>query len=183
MAPPDPILGVDEAFHRCKDPKKVNLAPGIYLDDNGRAYILQCVREADKLLQKMELNKEYLPQAGLAEFVKLSGFAAFGDDNEHIKNGLMATVQTLSGTGALKLGFELIKRHYSGPKVIYVTTPTWGNHVQMPEFAYLDVKEHKYYNPENCSLDFKGMMNDISVLLFLFCNLEQVQLLLDALFY
>lgn len=164
MGPPDPILGVSEAFRACKNPKKVNLGVGAYRDDNSKPFLLPCVKKAEKILQGMDLNKEYLPQAGMPEFNKLAGLFAFGEDCEHIKNGLMATVQSLSGSGALKLGLELIKRHYSGPKVVYVSTPTWGNHIQMTKMSYLDVKQYKYYESKTVSLDFKGFMDDLSVI-------------------
>lgn len=164
MGPPDPILGVSEAFRACKNPKKVNLGVGAYRDDNNKPYVLPCVKKAEKILQGMDLNKEYLPQQGMPEFCKLASSFGFGDDCEQIKNGQMVSLQSLSGSGALKLGLEFIKRFYPGPKTVYVSTPTWGNHRHMVSFAYLDVKAHKYYDPKTLGLDFSGMMDDISVL-------------------
>lgn len=163
MGPPDPILGVSEAYRACKNPKKVNLGVGAYRDDNSKPYVLPCVKKAEKILQNMELNKEYLPQGGMPEFCKQAAIFAFGDDSEIIKNGNLGTVQSLSGSGALKLGFEFIKYHYNGPKVIYVSNPTWGNHIQMSKFAYLESKPYKYYDAKTCALDFKGLMDDINV--------------------
>ncbi|KAI4465522.1 aspartate aminotransferase [Holotrichia oblita] len=163
MGAPDPILGVSEAYRACKNPKKVNLGVGAYRDDNSKPYVLPCVKKAEKILQNMELNKEYLPQGGMPEFCKQAAKFAFGDDAEIIKNGHLATVQSLSGSGALKLGLEFIKYHYNGPKPIYVSSPTWGNHISMSKFAYLDVKTYKYYDSKTCGLDFKGLMDDINV--------------------
>ncbi|GJQ70628.1 putative aspartate aminotransferase [Trypoxylus dichotomus] len=162
MGPADPILGVSEAFRACKSPKKVNLGIGAYRDENNKPYVLPCVEKAEKILHGMTLNKEYLPQGGLADFCKHAAYFAFGDDAEIIKNGSLISMQSLSGSGALKLGLELLKRHYNGPKVVYVSSPTWGNHIQMSKFAYLDVKTYKYYEPKTCSLDFKGFLDDIN---------------------
>ena len=44
MGPPDPILGVTEAFKRDTNPKKMNLGVGAYRDDNGKPFILPSVK-------------------------------------------------------------------------------------------------------------------------------------------
>ena len=68
MGPPDPILGITEAFKRDTDPRKINLGVGAYRDDNNKPYVLSCVRKAEKLISEKQLDKEYLPISGLAEF-------------------------------------------------------------------------------------------------------------------
>ena len=45
-APPDPILGLNEAFKKDTNPKKVLLGMGAYRDDQGKPYILSCVKKA-----------------------------------------------------------------------------------------------------------------------------------------
>uniref|UniRef100_A0A8C1N442 Aspartate aminotransferase, mitochondrial n=1 Tax=Cyprinus carpio TaxID=7962 RepID=A0A8C1N442_CYPCA len=45
MGPPDPILGVTEAFKRDTNPKKMNLGVGAYRDDQGKPFVLSCVRK------------------------------------------------------------------------------------------------------------------------------------------
>lgn len=45
MGPPDPILGITEAFKADKNPKKMNLGVGAYRDNEGKPYVLQCVRK------------------------------------------------------------------------------------------------------------------------------------------
>lgn len=50
MGPPDPILGVTEAFKRDTNSKKMNLGVGAYRDDNGKPYVLNCVRKVSLVL-------------------------------------------------------------------------------------------------------------------------------------
>ena len=45
MGPPDPILGITEAFKLDKNPKKINLGAGAYRDDHGKPYVLSCVKK------------------------------------------------------------------------------------------------------------------------------------------
>lgn len=90
MAPPDPILGVTEAFKRDKSDKKINLGVGAYRDDNGKPYVLGSVRKAEALVEKENLDKEYAPISGLPEFNTASAKLVFGDDSPVIANGLVS---------------------------------------------------------------------------------------------
>lgn len=45
LGPPDPVLGVGEAFKKCTDPKKVNLSIGAYRDDNGKPVVMKSVKK------------------------------------------------------------------------------------------------------------------------------------------
>ena len=47
MAPPDPILGISEAFKKDKRPEKELLGVGAYRTDEGKPYILDCVKKAE----------------------------------------------------------------------------------------------------------------------------------------
>lgn len=53
MGPPDPILGVTEAFKRDSNPKKMNLGVGAYRDDQGKPFVLSCVRKVKKKQQNL----------------------------------------------------------------------------------------------------------------------------------
>ena len=86
MAPPDAILGVTDAFRKDTNPKKVNLGVGAYRDDNGKPYVLECVKKAEAILSKENLDKEYTQITGVPEFAEASIRLLLGDDNEVIKN-------------------------------------------------------------------------------------------------
>ena len=60
MGPPDAILGVSEAFKRCEAPEKMNLGVGAYRDDNGKPFVLPCVRAAEAAILSDKLDHEYL---------------------------------------------------------------------------------------------------------------------------
>ena len=48
--PPDPILGLGEAFKKDPNPKKQLLGAGVYRDDNNKPYVLNCIRAAEKII-------------------------------------------------------------------------------------------------------------------------------------
>lgn len=63
-------------------------------------------------------------RGGDATFCQLSRRLAFGAECPASAAGRIATVQTLSGTGALRVGAEFLKKHYA-VKVVYLPDPTW----------------------------------------------------------
>ncbi len=94
MAPPDPILGVTDAFRRDTNPKKINLGVGAYRDDNGKPYVLECVKRAEKWLATQNLDKEYTQITGVPEFTEQSVRLLLGADSPVIKNNLVALNET-----------------------------------------------------------------------------------------
>jgi aspartate aminotransferase len=112
MAPPDPILGVTEAYKRDSNPNKINLGVGAYRTDEGKPYVLDCVRQAESLLAAQNLDKEYAPITGVAEFTEASARLLLGENSDVIKNKQYGTTQTISGTGALKVGAEFLVSYF-----------------------------------------------------------------------
>lgn len=86
MAPPDPILGVTDAFKKDSNPNKINLGVGAYRDDNGKPYVLDCVKEAEKRLASQNLDKEYTQITGVADFCEASARLLLGENSDIIKN-------------------------------------------------------------------------------------------------
>jgi len=101
---------------------------------------------------------EYSPIAGLTSFVDAAVKLAFGTNDPSLVGG----VQTISGTGALRIGAEYLYK-ISPNTTIYVPSPTWGNHLDIFKDVGLTVKEYRYYAQGYCGLDFEGMMEDIQV--------------------
>lgn len=160
-APLDPILGVSQRFQACTDPRKVNVSIGAYRTDEGKPLVLNCVKKAERqMLDDATLNKEYLPQRGDVDYARLCQKMLFGEDSQLLKDGLVATAQTLSGTGALRLGAEFVKR-YAKDKAVYISKPTWGTHNSIMDQAGVDYKSYTYWDPENRNLNLKGMLADI----------------------
>ncbi|KIM48153.1 hypothetical protein M413DRAFT_439876 [Hebeloma cylindrosporum] len=159
--PPDPILGVTEAFKADKDPRKINLGVGAYRDENGKPYILPSVKKAEEIVQSSKPDKEYLPITGLPEFTKNSALLAYGAESDVIKQGTVAITQSISGTGALRIGGAFLARHYPHSKAIYLPAPTWGNHIPLFGDSGLEVRKYRYFNKETVGLDFEGLKADL----------------------
>ncbi|PRQ26921.1 putative aspartate transaminase [Rosa chinensis] len=160
MAPPDPILGVSEAFKASTNEKKLNLGVGAYRTEELQPYVLTVVKKAENLMLQRGENKEYLPIEGLAAFNQATAELLFGADNPVIKEQRVATVQGLSGTGSLRLAAAFIERYFPGAKAL-ISSPTWGNHKNIFNDAGVPWSEYRYYDPKTVGLDFEGMIADI----------------------
>lgn len=161
--PGDPILSLNENF--AKDPRtnKVNLSIGIYYDDDGCLPVMQAVREAEAQLLGEVGPKPYLPMAGLATYRDAVQALVFGDDSPARADGRIATVQTLGGSGALKVGADFIKRYFPGAQV-WVSDPTWDNHRFIFERAGFTVNTYPYYDEATGGLRFDAMVDAIDKL-------------------
>jgi aromatic-amino-acid transaminase len=159
----DPILTLNENF--AKDPRdhKVNLSIGIYYDDQGRLPVMQAVREAEGQLLADLGPKPYLPMAGFAHYRDAVQSLVFGDDSAARAEGRIVTVQTLGGSGALKVGADFIKRYFAGSRV-WVSDPTWENHRFIFERAGFQVKAYSYYDESSGGLKFEEMLSAIDAL-------------------
>ncbi|XP_058011206.1 aspartate aminotransferase, mitochondrial [Ahaetulla prasina] len=162
MGPPDPILGVTEAFKRDGSAKKMNLGVGAYRDDNGKPHVLNCVRKAEAQIAAKKMDKEYLPISGLADFNKASAELALGETNEVIQSGRYVTVQTISGTGSLRVGANFLQRFFSSSRDVFLPKPSWGNHTPIFRDAGMQLQSYRYYDPKTCGFDFTGALEDIS---------------------
>jgi len=161
MGAADPILGIAQAFKDSKETSKVNLSVGAYRDDQGKPYILPSVDEAERRILARGEKKEYAPIDGSTEFVQLALKFAYGDHCEALSKGHIAGVQTLSGTGACRVAGEFYSRFLPAGATIYMSEPTWGNHVSIMKDAGLQVKRYRYWNPQTKGLDFNGLLEDV----------------------
>uniref|UniRef100_A0A287D6K8 Aspartate aminotransferase, mitochondrial n=1 Tax=Ictidomys tridecemlineatus TaxID=43179 RepID=A0A287D6K8_ICTTR len=161
MGPPDPILGVTEVYKRDTNSKKMNLGVGAYRDDNGKPYVLPSVRKAEAQIAAKNLDKEYLPIGGLAEFCKASAELALGENSEVLKSGRFVTGQTISGTGALRVRAHFMERFFKFSRDVFLPKPSWGNHTPIFRDAGMKLQVYRYYDPKTCGFDFTGAMEDI----------------------
>lgn len=165
MGPKDPILGVSEAFAADTDKRKLNLGVGAYRDDNNKPVVIDAVKEAQKRITAANLNNEYAPIAGDAAFVKSAVALAYGAAGDVVKNSQVAAVQSLSGTGALRLAGAYVQRFtYPGSPAytVHIPDPTWGNHFSIFGDAGLKTKTYRYYEPSTRGLNLNGMLADIN---------------------
>jgi aspartate aminotransferase len=161
QAPADPILSLSVNFKNDKDAKKVNLGVGAYRDNNGKPFVFPIVRKVEQeIVNDATLDKEYAPIEGVAEFITGAKMVTFGWDHPDVTSGRVATMQSLSGTGALRILSEFLNKHRKAP--IYLSKPTWSNHPQIFNAAGLEVREYTYFDPKTKGLNIQGMLNDLS---------------------
>ncbi len=157
MAPRDPILGVTEAFNADPNPKKVNLGVGVYYDDDGKVPVLECVRRVERKLAENPLPRNYLPIDGLQAYDRAVQELVFGKDSAAVREQRIVTVQTLGGTGGLKVGGDLLRRVNPGAG-LWISDPSWENHQAVFEYAGFKVGAYPYYDPATHGVVFDDMM-------------------------
>ncbi|MFA5596243.1 MAG: amino acid aminotransferase [Pusillimonas sp.] len=163
LAPRDPILGLNEQYNTDTRTEKVNLGVGVYYDDEGRIPLLKAVQQAEAQRIQAAAARGYLPIEGLATYNKGAQTLLLGKDSEITAAGRALTVQTLGGTGALKIGADFLKQISPDAKVV-ISNPSWENHRALFERAGFVVENYPYYNAETHGLDFEGMVAALKAL-------------------
>ncbi len=154
---PDPILGLMAAFRDDPRAEKIDLGVGVYRDESGATPIMASVRSAERRCIELETTKSYIGPPGTPEFNDAVRALMFGRGHRALADKRVAGVQTPGGCGALRVGAELIKR--ARPEAtIWVSDPTWANHVPLLGNANLAIKEYPYYARESHSLDADAML-------------------------
>lgn len=156
LAPPDPILGLTEAFQADPNPRKVNLGVGVYQDAQGKVPVLKVVRDAEKRVYEAEESKSYLPIDGAPAYKTEVQKLLFGSDSELVRSGRVVTAQALGGTGGLKLGADFLRR-FLPESGLWLSAPSWENHRALFDTAGFKVSEYPYYDAGTHGLDFDGM--------------------------
>ncbi|CAA7398024.1 unnamed protein product [Spirodela intermedia] len=151
MAPPDPILGVSEAFKADTNDLKLNLGVGAYRTEELQPYVLNVVKKQTILFSSKE---EYAFSTLYSKDIHQ------GKSHQFCSIIQVATVQGLSGTGSLRLGAAFIQRYFPEAKAL-ISAPTWGNHKNIFNDAGVPWSEYRYYDPRTVGLDFDGMIADI----------------------
>jgi len=157
-APADAILGLTEAFNKDPNPKKVNLGVGVYKNEHATTPILDCVKKAEKQLLETQTTKGYLPITGAPAYATAVQQLLFGKESEALLSNRVRTIHSPGGTGALRMGAELLKKFNPTAK-LWVSSPTWGNHKGIFTAAGFDIEDYPYYNPETKNVDFESMLN------------------------
>ncbi|NLP65602.1 amino acid aminotransferase [Paraburkholderia sacchari] len=161
--PGDPILSLNENFQKDPRQNKVNLSIGIYFDDEGRLPVMKAVHEAEAAILAEPGAKPYLPMAGFAQYRDAVQTLVFGAQCPSRAANRIATVQTLGGSGALKVGADFIKRYFPQSQV-WVSDPTWENHRFIFERAGFVVNTYPYYDEATGGLKFEAMLSAIDAL-------------------
>lgn len=154
--PTDPILGLMAKFRQDTNPNKIDLGVGVYKTEQGDTPILSCVKKAEKFRLDNETSKSYIGLAGDLGFCAKMETLLLGEHPALLENRVR-TAQAPGGTGALRVAAEFIAKANPNASV-WVTTPTWANHIGLFSAAGLTVKEYPYYDYANKGLLFDEMM-------------------------
>jgi aromatic-amino-acid transaminase len=175
LAPSDPIFGLVSQYQRDPRSSKVDLTAGIYKNELLKTPIMQAVKKIEHHLLSQEDNKEYLPIEGDRSYLSLVADMVFGSELSRDFAHSISSFQTIGGTGALRIGAELIKQEL-GEK-IYISDPSWPNHQGVFSRVGLVVACYPYYNWDTHRFDFiemekflKGLPQKSVVLLHAGCH-------------
>ena len=116
---PDPILGIVSKFKLDKNPHKINLSVGEFVDGSN-VYKFNSVRQVEN---NVDINYRYLPIEGCSKFIENSRNIVFGKSNDYLG------YQTLSGTGSLWLASQIL--NILNLNNVTTSDITWPNHNQI----------------------------------------------------
>jgi aspartate aminotransferase len=153
---------LNEAFKKETNPKKVLLGMGVYRDDNSKPYILSCIRKAEKIIVEKQMDHEYAGIQGIDSYIDKITKLAYGADSDIYKDGRIAGMQSISGTGALRVGFEFLQNFYptKGADVL-IPNPSWPVHKTIAEKTGFKVTPYRYYKASTNGLDHTGLLEDL----------------------
>jgi aspartate/tyrosine/aromatic aminotransferase len=157
LAPPDPILGLTDAYKRDPNPHKINLGVGVFQDEAGQTPTLECVRRAEAKLLAQAAEKTYLPIEGAPEYGLHVRKLLFGAHSARAADGSAVTTQTPGGTGALRVAADLVRARLGLARVL-VSDPTWPNHQAIFQAAGFAIDTYPYYDPRSQGLAFEAML-------------------------
>ncbi|WP_369789140.1 amino acid aminotransferase [Rouxiella sp. WC2420] len=160
----DPILSLMESFKNDPREKKVNLSIGLYYDDHGIIPQLGAVEAAENQLNSVaQTASVYLPMEGLGAYRSSIQSLLFGAEHSALQQQRIATIQTVGGSGALKVGADFLKYYFPNSEV-WVSDPTWDNHVAIFSGAGFKVHTYPYFDGEKLGVNFAGMLEKLHTL-------------------
>jgi aromatic-amino-acid transaminase len=155
----DPILSLLEAFHTDPRPGKVNLGVGMYYDERGVIPVLDSIRQAGQRVSSDASAHVYLPMEGDKTYREAVAPLIFGD--ALASELMLSTIQTIGGSGALKVGADFLHRFFPDQSV-WVSNPTWDNHIGIFEGAGFKVNRYTYYDESTKGLAFEALLTALA---------------------
>ena len=158
--PADPILGTTVLCRNDPNPQKVDLGVGVYKDASGTTPVFAAVAEAERRILACQDTKVYVSPPGDDRFIAGITRELFGPDHPAVAEGRIGAVQAPGGSGALRLGAGLLLRADPDTQ-LWVSTPTWGNHIPLMGAAGLDMQQYPYYDKGSHELQFDQMVESL----------------------
>ncbi len=155
--PADKILQLMGQYRADPRTDKIDLGVGVYKDATGLTPIMRAVRAAEERLWQSEKTKTYTALAGEPAFAAALGKMILADT---VGTERISAAATPGGTGAIRQAFELI-RLASPNATVWVSDPTWPNHVSVLAYLGMPMRSYRYFDAETRGVDFAGMMQDL----------------------
>ncbi len=159
----DPILALVDTFNKDTRSPKVNLGIGLYYDEQGRIPLLGSVQKAEQARLQSAGARSYLPIDGLPAYRDAVQKLVFGEHCAAAQAGRIVTVQTIGGSGAVKVGADFIKRYFPGSEV-WISDPSWENHRSVFEGAGFKVHDYPYYDAATGGVRFNDLLATLNTL-------------------
>mgnify|MGYP001825471018 FL=1 len=155
LLPPDAIIGLIAEYNNDSRDPKVDLGIGVYRNAAGQTPVLDVVKEAERRLLESQTSKTYIGSAGSPAFNEAMRDLTFADS---IGGDRIAMLQTPGGSGSLRVAAGVILRA-KADATVWVSGPTWANHVPLLGGAGLELKSYAYYDDEQKTLDLDAMLD------------------------
>lgn len=162
---PRPNDAIMELMQQCKaDTRehKIDLGVGVYKDASGQTVIMRSVKLAEEMWGREETTKSYVGTTGNQDYCHDMLSLMLGADHPAITEGRIGSSQSAGGSGALRLGAELLKV-VAPDATVWASTPTWANHIPLISSAGLKMESYPYYNRETLGVDFEDMLGHLDV--------------------
>jgi aspartate aminotransferase, cytoplasmic len=162
----DEIFAVNHAYAADPHPQKVSLALGVYRTSECQPWPLPTVQKVEeRLFAEQDCSRhEYQAIEGDREFLEHARDLMFGLERDSESPAIkaakrrIASVQTVSGTGANHIGATFLAQ-YLKPKNVWISNPSWSNHDAIWGLAGITRKSYPYFNPSTRSFEFDGAMS------------------------
>ncbi|QIR85950.1 amino acid aminotransferase [Paracoccus sp. AK26] len=154
---PDSILKLIEEFKADTRQGKIDLGVGVYKDPQGVTPVMRAVKAAEQRIWETQTTKAYTGLAGEPEYRNAMARMVLKD----VPGDRLASLATVGGTGAIRQALELARLANPGATV-YVSNPTWPNHLSIMKFMGLPFVEYRYFDAETRGVDFDGLKADIA---------------------
>ncbi|MEO1235644.1 MAG: aromatic amino acid transaminase, partial [Planctomycetota bacterium] len=158
--PPDPILGISEAYAADPNPAKINLSVGVFKDADGKTPVLESVKAAERAVLDQEASKGYMPIDGDPGFGRAVRALLWGDASPLVDGGRARTANTPGGTGALRVAADYLHQNHPGATV-WLPDPTWANHQGIFEAAGVPTAGYPYLDGAGYALGLDDLLHTV----------------------
>lgn len=160
----DPILSLMEDFVKDERTQKVNLSIGLYYNESNIVPQLKSVQAAYKNIEAgNDKVKLYLPMDGLKPYNQATQTLVLGEGSPARRDGRAVTIQTLGGSGALKVGADFLKKYFPESDV-WVSQPTWENHIAIFNGAGIASHFYPYFDEKTNGVNVPAMLDTLRAL-------------------